>query len=224
MANCTGCGAETRPGDRFCGSCGWNLEKGEGAKPKGNRLRWIIGGILALIVVAALVDRPDTSSPSPSVSLASLDESAALPEKVPGWSYSSGTDEMSGKAWNVASVTSDNVVQLAPPYSGGSDVRMSVRRHPRHGTDVYFVLSSGQLLCRSYDGCSAMVRFDDAAPRKIRMNGASDHSSDTVFVASPAEFITRLKNAKKVVVSLEIYQGGEPNFTFQTEGLKWPPE
>lgn len=159
-----------------------------------------------------------------AMAIADLPAAPAAAGTGGSWSYSITKDEMTDGKVTVATTTSTNSIFQSAPYDGSTTMSIHVRKHPRHGTDVYLILSSGQLLCPSYEGCSAMVRFDDAPARRISMLGSSDNSSDTVFVAGAADFIAKLKKAKHVVVALNIYEAGAPNFTFDTAGLKWPPE
>lgn len=210
----------------------------------GRQVGLAVATLLGLILIAMLLDKLNSrvpasapSSISPSTALEAAGNAARAADNAmnaamaaadaanndpkESWSYSTFKDEMTDKETSVASLTSNNSIQQSFPYDGGTTLRMNVRRHPRHGTDVYFVLSSGQLLCNSYDGCSATVRFDDGAARKISMSGSSDNSSDTVFVNDAASFISKLKASKKFVISLEIYQSGAPNFTFDSAGLSW---
>jgi len=157
-----------------------------------------------------------------------IDVTSSLPDEnesagidSPHWEYSETADKVRGATTYIAGLESLNSVNLAPPYDGGSTVRLSVRKHPEWGTDVYFRLSSGQLLCNSYSGCYATVRFDDRAAERFNLNEPSDNSSDMVFVQGSTRFIRELKRSKHVVVELEIYEGGRPQFEFDVAGLKW---
>jgi hypothetical protein len=76
-------------------------------------------------------------------------------------------------------------------------------------------------LCRAYDGCHATVRFDGEPAERVELVEPSDNSSDTVFVSEARPFIAKLKKAKKVIVELEIYEAGRPQFEFDVAGLKW---
>lgn len=146
----------------------------------------------------------------------------AAPEKPGGaWSYRSKEDKVRGGTSYFATTTSTNSVDLDPPYEGGSTLEMMARKSPAYGSDLLLILSSGQLLCHAYDGCYATVRFDDAPAERFALNEPSDNSSDTVFVADAEGFIAKLKRAKHVVLEVEIYQAGRPQFEFDVEGLDW---
>lgn len=206
------------------------------------------GGVVLLVIVLLALTRPSSApsvgpasgnSQSPDYAAADAmmgndvtavdDNLAVLDSNVSetsatasgGWSYRTNEDKVRGGTSYFASTTSTNSIELDPPYEGGSTLEMTVRQSPAYGADILFILSSGQLLCHSYDGCYATVRFDDGPPERVELNEPSDNSSDTVFVASARPFIEKLKKAKRAIVELEIYQAGRPQFEFQVAGLKW---
>lgn len=204
---------------------------------------WIIGGLLLvglLLILAFNVGGPRSpaGSPGPTTNipdnLAAIEDLAAVDslnladgESAPpappaeAWTYSTTEDKVRGATSYFASTTSTNSIELDAPYDGGSTLRMTVRQSPAHGADVILLLSSGQLLCRAYDGCHAMVRFDQKPAERVELVEASDNSSDTVFVSDATPFIAKLKKAKRIIVELEIYEAGRPQFEFDVAGLKW---
>ncbi|NJB99409.1 zinc ribbon domain-containing protein [Sphingomonas sp. ABOLD] len=143
-------------------------------------------------------------------------DSAAAASPARAWQYSSSEDNISGKQILTASVQSSNEIQQGFPY-GESGLTATIRRHPRWGRDVYFTLGSGQLVCGVMDSCYALVRFDDGPARRVSLAEPSDHSSGTLF-ASGSLAASMLK-AKKMVVEIEVYQAGRPQFSFDTAGL-----
>ena len=137
------------------------------------------------------------------------------------WSYSTDEDKLRGGATYTASVVSSNTVAQAQPYDSNTSMTMMVRRSPAYGTDVILVISSGQMMCPSYEGCSGTVRFDNDPPQRIRFNGPEDNGSETVFVVGAKSFIAKLKKSKRVIVEKTLYQAGSPQFEFDVAGLKW---
>jgi hypothetical protein len=217
------------------------------AEPSEYRPLWILGGLLLVAVIAILAFSQGTSPPLPDrppsatdivdnltgvdamaagdlsdVSKNIADADAAVPTPpAETWTYTTGEDKVRGATSYFATTTSTNSVELDAPYDGGSTLRMTVRQSSAQGADVILVLSSGQLLCRAYDGCYATVRFDQKPAERIELVEASDNSSDTVFVSETPAFIAKLKKARKVIVELEIYEAGRPQFEFDVAGLKW---
>ena len=126
-----------------------------------------------------------------------------------------------------ATVVSTNQIELGFPYGGPQRASLTLRTHPRHGKDVIFRIEKGQLLCRSYDGCSVLVRFDEDKAVSYRANGPADNSTETLFLSNYSGFAERLLRAKRVRISAEIYQAGAPVFEFDVSGFdvnKYRPE
>lgn len=153
-------------------------------------------------------------------------DSPPLPAEEPiipasDWKVDERTDPLSDETVKTACATSSNQVFLSPPY-GPRRARLCVRQHPAFGRDVYLSLDgSGQILCRSYDGCTIQIRFDDGAVQAFSANGPSDNSSETVFVVNESRFITSAKAASRIRVQLEFYQNGNQTFDFPAKGLEW---
>lgn len=137
------------------------------------------------------------------------------------WTYSQDEDKVRGGVTYYAETISTNSIAQSFPYSDTTTMKVTVRKSPAYGTDVLLTISSGQMMCPSYDGCSGTVRFDDGPAQRISFNGPADNSSDTVFVVGAKGFISKMKRAKRVVIEKTLYQAGNPQFTFEVEGLKW---
>lgn len=141
-------------------------------------------------------------------------EAAAAP-----WSYSQNDDPMSKGKTYYASVSSSNTVQFDFPYSGTQNGRLTLRTDPRYGKDVIFSIEKGQILCPSYDGCSVLVRFDEENPASYSASGAADNSTETIFIRNYSRFVEKMMKAKRVRISVNIYQEGSPVFDFDVSGF-----
>lgn len=137
------------------------------------------------------------------------------------WTYSSDEDKVRNSTTYFASTTSTNSIHQNSPYDGETTMDLTVRKSVAHGTDVVLTISSGQMMCPSYEGCSGTVSFDGGAPQRISFNGPADNSSDTVFVIGAKSFIDHLKRSKKVVVEKTLYEAGNPQFEFDVSDLVW---
>jgi hypothetical protein len=137
------------------------------------------------------------------------------------WSYSTDEDKVRGATTYFASTTSTNTIRQDPPYDPDTSMTMTIRKSQAHGTDVLLVVSSGQLMCPSYEGCSGTVRFDNGPAQRISFSGAADNSSETIFVDGAKGFISKVKKAKRVIIEKTLYQAGNPQFEFDVSGLKW---
>ncbi len=188
-------------------------------------------GLIALIavIVKCSQDAPLPPTTEPTAKTADLDSSTNAVTSFPidekpksNWTVTSSTDELRGKAIHYASVSSSNSVEFDFPYNGGSSLTMTVRRHPQYGDDVVFQISKGQFTC-GIDNCRGNINFGDGAQR-INLSTPEDHSSDTLFATSGGSIISKLKKSNRVIVELPFYQEGNQQFTFDTNGLLWPPK
>lgn len=207
-------------------------------KPKGSgKAIGIIAAIVLVIIAIASLGKPSTSSTSNTTAAAAdmladnmdamADATSTTPtadataSKADSWSYTTDEDKVRGGTSYFATTTSTNTVHQDPPYDSATTMRLTVRRMPSSGTDVVLTISSGQMMCPSYEGCSGTVRFDNGPARRITFNGPADSSSDTIFVIGAKSFIGNLKKAKKVIIEKTLYEAGNPQFEFDVSGLKW---
>lgn len=243
---CRFCGAIQTPTVEEQSSPSASQEKAAGPpeseEKAGSQAAWITGAAIAFIFIIALIaivgsTSPSTSPPAENAVATALDSagenledmaenalagSPVTPKPSEGsWSYTESEDKVRGGKSYFASTTSTNEVHLDFPYEGGSTLRMTVRKSPAYGADVLLILSSGQLICPSYEGCHGTVRFDTGPAQYVSFSAAADNSSDTIFVNGARNFIAKLKRAKRVVIEVEIYQAGRPQFEFDVRGLQW---
>lgn len=139
------------------------------------------------------------------------------------WEYSQSKDEMRGGNSYEASLASDNKAYFEFPYNGGSRLSINLRKSPRYGNDVYFVITKGQFSC-AYNGCIVAVKFDDGKIINYSVVESDSGRSDVLFLANSKtvrQFASRLKKAKNVVVEVSFYQDGKRQFTFSPKDLEW---
>ena len=118
-----------------------------------------------------------------------------------------------------ALVRSTNTVEFSFPYGRPQRATLTLRTHPRHGKDVIFSIERGQFLCRSYEDCTILVRFDEQNPQRYSAVGASDGSTEAIFIRNYPRFVGSMLKAKKVRIAAEIYQQGAPAFEFDVSGF-----
>lgn len=203
----------------------------------------IIAAIVLTIIAIASLGEPGTSPASNGTAVSDMladnmemqadnmdamaDATSTTPtadgsaSKADTWSYTTDEDKVRGGKSYFATTTSTNTVHQDPPYDSDTTMRLTVRRMPSSGTDVVLTISSGQMMCPSYEGCSGTVRFDNGPARRITFNGPADSSSDTIFVIGAKSFIGNLKKAKKVIIEKTLYEAGNPQFEFDVSDLKW---
>ncbi len=162
----------------------------------------------------------DFSSAAPRSSLPPvvISDSQRIADK---WMYRVDEDPMTSKTARYASIESENTVSFAFPYQGVQRATLTIRNHPSWGFDVYLQLTKGQILCRSYEDCSVMVRFDEREAQSWAAVGPGDNSTETVFLRSEPRFVERLRAAKVVRIQIPVYQEGAPTFEFHVGGFNY---
>lgn len=218
LIKCSECGSDVSDKAVACPKCG--------AKPKKKTsiFTWIIGAIFFVIVfrTCSTIEEGKRAVDAPAAPTALAKQGAATSPPVtcppacpPIWNYSDDTDKMTGKPETVATIKSSNSLSLEFPYSGDNYGRIYVRRRAGKAEDVLLMFDKGQSMCKSYsDDCRVTVRFDDAPPITFSGQGASDGSSNAVFLSPAAKFIAASKKATNIRVSLEIYKAGNQIFEF----------
>ena len=139
------------------------------------------------------------------------------------WKYRAYEDKASGKTTFKASLLSENKINLSFPYSGFQNGTLSVRNHPRWGKDIYLKIEKGQILSidgYSYDNKYFLVRFDDGDVKRWKYVGASDLSSDVIFISNEKKFLEKLINSNKIYITVNLYRDGQNTFVFDSKGLK----
>lgn len=135
------------------------------------------------------------------------------------WTYSSYQDAMTSRTTFIARINSENSVNFGFPYEGTQKGLLTLRKNAKHGYDAYFSVEKGQILCRSYDGCTIRVRFDENEAQNYSATEPSDSSTTTIFINNFDRFYSKLKNAKVVRIQVPFYQEGERVFEFQVDGF-----
>jgi len=139
------------------------------------------------------------------------------------WEYRDYEDKASGKTSFLASLLSENKINLSFPYSGSQNGTLSVRNHPRWGKNIYLKIKQGQILSidgYSYENKYFLVRFDDGDVKRWNYVGSSDQSSDIIFITNEKKFLKQLTTAKKVYITINLYQDGQYTFVFNPRGLR----
>ena len=226
MTKCKECGNEISTKADACPKCGAKQVRTSGCAK-------VALGFFGLIVVLSVIGQcsrgsSDSTSPTTTTSATSDSETetpapaAALPPAPePGaqWTYGQNEDPMAKGTAYGAAVQSTNTVEFGFPYSGPQHATLTFRTHPRYGKDVIFSIERGQFLCRSYEDCTILVRFDDQKAQNYSAVGAADNSTETIFIRNYSRFVSSMLKAKTVRISAEIFQQGSPVFEFDVSGF-----
>ncbi len=137
------------------------------------------------------------------------------------WRYTIDEDKMGSGAVKLVTTRSTNVFEFNFPYGGKQRATLALRAHPRRGRDVMLSIEKGQLLC-ALDDCSVLVRFGDGKPQRFTASGASDRSSEVLFIGDHDTFAANLKKVRTLRIEAQVYQAGGQVFEFDVAGLAWP--
>jgi hypothetical protein len=185
----------------------------------------LVAIILLLMITGSTSSNPPSlpetnNSTGTDTKPTSVSAEASKPIIQSKWEYPTSVDDLSGKTIYNAAIKSENFHSFDFPYQGDTYGTLFLRKHPRYGKDIIFQLDRGQILCHSYGDCSVTIRFDKKNPITITANPSGDNASEVIFLPYKRLF-NLIKNSKKMVIEVSVYQEGAPSFTFNTENLNW---
>lgn len=212
LLKCHECSSEVSSEAKTCPKCGAKVKKPTSLAVK------IIAALFGVGLLSSLLTPHGTSTSSGSTTPQAVQVTA--PPTLP-WHYSTTKDDVSGKDIAFAEASSLNKEDLHWPYGPGIGATLTLRKHPRSGKNAYVSLDKGQILCRSYESCTIMIRFDDRPAAKYSAVGPSDGSTEVVFIQNYAKLLAELKKSKKFLVELPMYQDGNRSWQFKVDGLSW---
>lgn len=226
MTKCKECGADVSTKADACPKCGAKQVRTSGCA----KVVLAVFGFFVFVSIVGNCSRNSSTSTSSPTADTSAKELPAATEVAPAtppppppvgaqWSYDHDTDPMGKGTTYSAQVISSNTVSFKSPYDGPQHGAMMLRTHPRFGKDVILVIERGQFLCRSYEDCNVLVRFDDKNAVTYSAVGPSDGSSNHIFLRNYSRFVGSMLKAKRVRIAAEIYQEGSPVFEFDVTGF-----
>lgn len=219
LLKCHECGNAVSSEASACPKCGAKVKKSTSVVVQ---IAALLFGAGVLYSIFSPSGTPHTSqSPKSATSTIQQVESNNAAQPKPLWKYSVNKDDMSGKEIAYAQTSSANKQNLHWPYGPGIGARLNLRRHPRSGKNAFVEIDKGQILCRSYESCTIMIRFDDRPASKYAAKGPSDGSSDTVFILNYSKFFAELKKSKTLIIELPMYQDGNRSWNFNVDDLSW---
>jgi hypothetical protein len=218
LIKCKECGKEVSSKAESCPHCGARVK----AKESGClTVLLVLIGLVTFFTLMGTIKEPSRAGESTiSQATSSITENPPTPDPLyTQWHYSVSQDEMTGKEERQAARFSSNTNEFQFPYSGPQRGMLIFRKHPRFGTDAILKIEKGQILCRSYDECNVQIRFDDGPPESFTGVGPSDGSTETVFIEGYKRILDKVAASKRVRISVEIYQEGNPVWDFDVSGL-----
>jgi hypothetical protein len=132
------------------------------------------------------------------------------------WVTNEAIDKMDSSKTITSAIRSDNSLALRFPYAGENRGQIIVRNRKSDGLNVMVTVDKGQLVCRYGDDCTVTIRFDEAPPVRFTAAKPADHSSTVLFLNNEKRFVEQAVKAKRILVSLEMYQSGTQILEFET--------
>lgn len=223
LIKCKECGTDVSSKAESCPKCGARVA----AKPMG------CGTLIGVIILGGIIvsayssifspssSNSASSSTSASTTATTAQQTPTAAPPAPGsqWSYYEHDDPMGKGVVYQAEVHSSNTVNFSSPYSGAQFAFLSLRTHPRHGKDIMLRIEKGQFLCRSYEDCTVLIRFDDESAVRYAAIGPSDNKTTIIFIRNYGRFAQKMLKASRVRIAAEIYKEGAPAFEFDVSGF-----
>lgn len=172
--------------------------------------------ISAMCIFAVASGSSETEKTENATSNAKINEKGVKEN----WEYSEDENKMDGTKQYFAQTTSTNQVDFAFPYDGGSNMDIIVRKTGK-ASEVLLLISKGQFMGSIGGSSKAKVKFDDQSPVSYSYESAGDGSGDVIFLNNATNFISKLKDSKKVMIELTFFNEGNKILEFDTEGLEW---
>lgn len=139
------------------------------------------------------------------------------------WHYSTTNDEMRGTSNKSATLASLNEVNLGFPYER---TRLSVVISDMYQGNVGF-FTNAQFKCNdSFESrrtlCKIAVRFDNNPIEYLNMSKRIAGSDILIMDEHDAKtFINRVRNAKKLIVEVDMFKYNSQQFNFDVSGFTW---
>lgn len=220
LKNCRECGTEVSDQAKTCPRCGI-----KNPVKRTSLVTKILLGIVAVPFIVILVGKlagPDKSGTNATTPTATTQNAASAQpteqKPVSSWRYAADPDSMGKGTIHFAGNESTNTLSFKFPYTGEQHATLSLRKHPRQGSDVLIAIERGQFVC-GIDRCNVLVRFDDGDSMRFNAVGPSDHSSTALFITPFDKFYTRMLKAKRVRIEADFYQEGTRMMDFDVSGF-----
>lgn len=147
--------------------------------------------------------------------------SSALPQTLQSkWEYSEDRDQMRGTVTRYNNLYSENQLDFAFPYSGGSQASIQVREKAGK-LAVMLIVDKGQFICNPFLKSTLAVKFDNKPVQHFDCRTAADGSANIIFVLPAKQFLNALKKSHHVIVEANFFQEGPRQMEFMSAGLDW---
>lgn len=190
------------------------------------KIIYIIGGLFVFGLIARMCSsgekvnekfEDESKNFNPISDQKTKDSLEAIPKTR--WVYSDDTDKMTNKVNYFATIVSNEPVDLEFPYDKGSKGIFTIRKMDGR-LGAVLTVSGSQFTSDVYGG-NVSIKFDEEAGRTYSFSGASDGSSDVIFINNTKLLIQKLKKAKTMLIEAEFYSNGNKIMEFDVSNFEW---
>ncbi|MDB4905079.1 MAG: hypothetical protein JWQ63_4360 [Mucilaginibacter sp.] len=135
------------------------------------------------------------------------------------WKYSEHIDQKTSKSIYVATLTSSNKLNFKFPYDGGQAGIIEVDNINGHN-QVLLSVTKGQF-ATGENGMNITIKFDDKKPKMFRCGNMPSGQSDEIYIDADKRFITKVKQAKVILIQAAFYDEVDKVIEFDVSGFDW---
>lgn len=132
------------------------------------------------------------------------------------WDYSATRDKMTGKVSAFASITSDDSLDLEPPFEDKNGLNRGTLYASKAG--VSLAVYKGIMNCRPFGaGCVVQAKFDDGPVRQFAARGDSDGDKTWLHIRPFASFLQQLEKSNRVMIRFSMFRDGTQTLEFRSD-------
>lgn len=132
------------------------------------------------------------------------------------WDYSASRDKMTGKVSALASISSENSLDLEAPF----EVKYGLNRGTLYvsKSSVSLAVYKGIMNCSPFGaGCVVQAKFDDGPVRQFAARGDSDGDTSWLHIRPSTNFLQHLGKANQVMIRFSMFRDGTQTLEFRSE-------
>jgi hypothetical protein len=135
------------------------------------------------------------------------------------WKYSESINKKTSKPVYAATIASANKLDFKFPYDGGQTAIIEVDNIDGHN-QVLLSVTKGQFDTNE-NGMNITIRFDDKKPEMFRCGNMPSGQSDEIYIDADKKFITKVKQAKVILIQAAFYDEVDKVIEFDVSGFDW---
>lgn len=132
------------------------------------------------------------------------------------WKHEIKEDKMGRGSDEIATIISSNSLSLSAPYNGTQNASLSLRWLRNCSNEFVVAIDKGQIVCE-LETCGLLVKVDNEKAFRITGSHPKDGSSDVVVGGLSTEELRKIKDAKKILIEVTVYQNGEQVLEFDSK-------